>query len=295
MTWVIAIIRRIGAGLFGTRGRIIRTVLVGTVLYGAFVGALYGAQRMLIFRNEAVRLAVPGYLPDVREREIVAPDGTRLVLWVAPPDDGKPVIAYFHGNAGSVGHRAGRFKWMRDRGWGVVALAYRGSGGSEGGPSEMAFGIDARAVYDALPALIGQPVTGARIVLYGESLGSGVAVTLASERPVGGVILETPYAALDDLVQEMFPIVPVKALGMLHDPFRSIDRIERIHAPLLIMHGTWDAVIPFHQATRLFDAAADPKWYRWFERGRHYDLWRRGAQDGIDEFMERYFPFEVAS
>ncbi len=284
-------LRSILRTLFGTRARALRTGLVALVLYVAAVGTLYAAQRHLIFRNGTARLdPAARYLPDMREQQITAPDGTRLVLWTAPPQPSAPVIVYFHGNAGVMGHRSGRFKWMRERGWGIVALAYRGSGGSTGSPSEIGHGIDARAVYDALPSLLGQPVDATDIILYGESLGTGVAVTLATQRPVGGVILETPYAALDDLVQGLFPIIPIKPLGMMHDPFRSIDRIDSIGAPLLIMHGTWDMVIPIQQAQRLFDAAQDPKWYRWFGGGRHYDLWHRGAKDSIAEFIDRYYP-----
>jgi len=161
--------------------------------------------------------------------------------------------------------------------------------GTGGSPSEEGHAADARAVYDALPELLGRPVERGGVVLYGESLGSGIAVTLAGERGVGGVILETPYAAIDDLAQEMFGFYPIKALGAVSDSFRSIDRIEQINAPLLVMHGTNDIVIPLHHAQRLFDAASDPKWYRWFEGGQHHDLWRHGATSSVSEFMERYF------
>ena len=76
----------------------------------------------------------------------------------------------------------------------------------------------------------------------------------------------------------------------MRDPFRSIDRIDEISAPLLVMHGTEDRVIPFHHGEKLFDAASEPKWHRWFEGGLHHDLWRRGATVSIAEFMQRYFP-----
>jgi len=179
---------------------------------------------------------------------------------------------------------------MMDQGWGVVGVGLRGGSGTGGSPTEQGHAVDARAVYDALPKLLGRSVERGGVVLYGESLGTGIAVTLANERGVGGVILETPYAAIDDLAQEIFGFYPIKALGVVKDSFRSIDRIAGINAPVLIMHGSNDHVIPMHHAQRLFDAATDPKWYRWFEGGRHFDLWRRGAQDSIFEFMTRHFP-----
>ena len=250
---------------------------------------LFFCQRFFLYHNGDERLVPAEHaVPEMAER-IVPSDGVDVVTWVHDAGPSKPVIIYFHGNAGVLGHRAWRFRWMIDRGWGVVGIGLRGGSGTGGSPTEEGHAADARAVYDALPQLLGRPVERGGVVLYGESLGSGIAVTLASERGVGGVILETPYAAMDDLAQEKFGMFPIKALGAVKDKFRSIDRITEIGAPVLVMHGSDDVVIPIHHAQRLFDAADDPKWYRWFEGGGHNDLWQRGATDAISEFMQRYF------
>lgn len=273
----------------------------GWIGYAAFAGrlfaiyligfaALFFGQRHMLYHNGSERL-VPAEqnVPQMVEKT-VSSEGVDVVVWSFDAGPAKPVIVYFHGNAGVLGHRAGRFRWMMDQGWGVVGVGLRGGSGTGGSPTEEGHAADARAVYDALPQLLGRPVERGGVVLYGESLGSGIAVTLANERGVGGIILETPYAAMDDLAQEKFGFYPIKALGAVKDPFRSIDRIAGIKAPVLMIHGTNDQVIPINHAQRLFDAAADPKWYRWFDGGGHNDLWQRGAPQAIFDFMERYYP-----
>lgn len=264
-------------------GRLFAIYLIGFAL-------LFAAQRSFIYQNSDERL-IPSKrdVPEMVEK-IVPSEGVGVVVWSYDAGPTKPVIVYFHGNAGVLGHRSWRFRWMIDQGWSVVGVGLRGGSGTGGSPSEEGHAADARAVYDALPELLGRSVEPESVVLFGESLGTGISVTLAGERGVGAVILETPYTAMDDLAQEKYGFFPIKALGAVRDPFRSIDRITNIGAPLLILHGTEDHVIPFHHAERLFDAAAEPKWHRRFEGGLHNDLWRRGATVSIAEFMERYFP-----
>ena len=264
-------------------GRLFVVYLIGFAL-------LFAGQRYFLYQNGDERIdPANSSAPEMVEKTVVS-DGVDVVTWTYDAGADKPVIVYFHGNAGVVGHRAGRFRWMIDRGWGVVGVGLRGGSGTGGSPTEEGHAADARAVYDALPELLDRPVERGGVVLYGESLGSGIAVTLANERGVGGIILETPYAAMDDLAQEKFGFYPIKAVGAVKDKFRSIDRIAGINAPVLMFHGNNDAVIPIDHAQRLFDAADDPKWYRWFDGGGHNDLWQRGAPDAIGEFMDRYYP-----
>ncbi len=268
-------------------GRLFAIYLIGFAL-------LFAGQRYFIYRNGGERL-VPSerYVSEMVEKTVPS-DGVDVVVWSYDAGPEKPILIYFHGNAGVLGHRSGRFRWMIDQGWGVVGVGLRGGSGTGGSPSEKGHAADARNVYDALPELLGRAVEPESLALFGESLGTGIAVTLASERDVGGVILETPYAAIEDLAQERFGFYPIKALGAVRDPFRSIDRVGQIGAPLLVIHGTEDRVIPFHHAQRLFDAASNPKWHKWFEGGQHHDLWRRGATDSIAEFMQRYFQSPIS-
>lgn len=185
---------------------------------------------------------------------LTAADGTRIGLWYAAPAPGRPTILYFQGNAGEIADRADRFAFYQSQGLGVAFLSYRGYGASDGAPSEAGLIADASAGYDWL---IAQGTRPQHIVLVGESLGTGVAVQLAAAHEVSAVVLEAPYRAAVDVAAGLYWWLPVRVL--MRDQFRSIDHIGAVTAPLLILHGEADAVIPFAQGQRLFAAAPGQK------------------------------------
>jgi len=161
----------------------------------------------------------------------------------------------------------------------VLALCYRGYGGSTGSPSEAGLIRDALAAYDY--AVARQPA--ARIVLWGESLGTGVAVALAAERDVGGVILDAPFSSIADVGAAAYPFAPVRWL--IKDPFHSDRRIARVHAPLLIRHGEGDAVVPIRFGERLFALANEPKRFERFAGEGHVITDERGGMDSVRAFL----------
>lgn len=178
--------------------------------------------------------------------ETRAPDGTRLFGWWIPPqDEAKPVYLYFHGNSHGLDHRATRFRLMTADGSGLLAVSYRGYGGSEGRPSEVALHGDARHIYDDLTAR--HPAK--RIVLFGESLGSGVAIELARTVPARAVILDSPYYSVLHRGQAEYPWLPVSWL--LVDQFRSDMKIAEVRVPILIIHGAEDRLIPASDSEKL--------------------------------------------
>ncbi len=181
-------------------------------------------------------------------------DGEKIILWHAPARAGMPTILYFHGNAGEMGDRPLRFNYYHSRGFGVAYVSYRGYGGSSGSPSEAGLIADATAAYDWL---ITKGVEPGRIVLLGESLGSGVAVQLAAKREVGAVVLEAPYTSTVEVAAKIYWWLPVHAL--MKDQFKSVDFIAAVVAPLLIIHGEADELIPVEFGRRLFAAANQPK------------------------------------
>ena len=166
------------------------------------------------------------------------PDGARLVAWYGKAGRATPTILYFHGNAGGLADRAPRIQRFMDQGWGVYMLAYRGYAGSTGSPSEAANVADARLAYGAL---VQEGVDPASIIIYGESLGSGVAVRLATERPAAGLILDAPYTSIVEVAAGAYPYLPCV-------PARRTATREDVHPPgpmpLLILHGERDGVIP---------------------------------------------------
>lgn len=231
------------------------TLVTFGLLYAVALSGLFVFQRDLQYfpSRRDLEPAALG-LAGVTRRALPTPDGETLVLWLALPDGDRPVILFLHGNAGAIADRADRFAFYQARGYGVAFLSWRGYGGSTGSPSETGLLIDAKAAYDHLRSL---GIPDQRIVLIGESLGTGPAVITAAQNPVGALILEAPYSAAVDLARSTYPWLPVGLL--MKDQFRSRDHIARVRAPLLILHGAKDRVIPPGFGRRLFDAARDPK------------------------------------
>src|SRR5713226_3304827 len=180
---------------------------IAAVLYAALLGGMYAFQRNLLYRPDTSK---PDWtdldLPTLQEIELIASDGVRLFAWYVPPSAGRPVIVYFHGNGGNIADRADRMLYFAAAQFGVLIVEYRGYGGNPGSPSEAGLFADARAGLDFLKS---ERIASGRIVLYGESLGTGVAVRMASERPVALLLLESPYASMAAVAQRHYPYVPV--------------------------------------------------------------------------------------
>jgi fermentation-respiration switch protein FrsA (DUF1100 family) len=218
-------------------------------------------------------------LPGAEEIELRSADGETLVAWYLPPQGERPVVLYFHGNAGALAYRVERFRAFAGDGLGLLALSYRGYGGSSGRPSEDGLIADAQAAYDYVVA---RHPSG-RIVIWGESLGTGVAVALASRRPVGRVVLESPFTSAADVGARVYWYLPVQAL--MKDPFRSDRRIGQVKAPLLIIHGAQDTVVPIALGEKLFSLANEPKRFVRLPAATHADLDQHGALTAFRAFL----------
>jgi hypothetical protein len=231
---------------------VLAAVLVG--VYVVILAALFLGQRALLFpASPRQASAAEAGLEGAGDVVLTTPDGERLVGWWRPPQPGRAVIVYFHGNGGSLYDRRFRVRALMEGGRGVLAVSYRGYSGSTGRPSEPGLHTDARTAH----AWVTQGYEAERIVLYGESLGSGVAVRLAAERPVGGVILDAPFTSTADVARRLYGWLPVGLL--MRDQFPSVDVIGAVKAPILILHGERDGVTPIGLGERLFAAAAEPK------------------------------------
>jgi uncharacterized protein len=202
-----------------------------------------------------------------------------VIVWHVAPRPGHHVVIYFPGNGDTLAGLVGRFRDITSDGTGLVALSYRGYAGSSGQPSEPGILQDAAAAYAFTAALY----PAGRIVPWGFSLGSGVAVALAANHPVGGLILEAPYTSIADIAATAFRLFPVRYL--LKDRFRSDQRIARVKAPLLIMHGGRDSTISISFGEALFALANEPKQFVRFPEGGHNDLDAFGAIETARQFI----------
>jgi fermentation-respiration switch protein FrsA (DUF1100 family) len=254
--------------------------IVAACLYVGLTAMVYVAQRSLMYFPDTVHTApAAAGLPDAEEVSLTASDGVNVIAWHVAARDGKPVILYFHGNGGALRNRVERFRKLITDGIGLVALEYRGYGGLSGSPSEQGLIADAEAAY----AFAAARYQATQLVLWGESLGSGVAVALAAEKPVGRVILEAPFTSALAVGQRHYWYLPVRLL--MKDQFRSDERIAKVTAPLMIMHGMHDRIIPYAMGEQLFDLANKPKHIVRFLDGGHEDLDTNGALDAVGRFL----------
>jgi uncharacterized protein len=259
----------------------IRNLFIGLLaVYCIVLAALFFMQRSLLYpASDRHATAAEAGLRDFQDLTLLTTDNERLVGWWKPPQPGKAIVLYFHGNGGSLWNRRLRAQALTETGRGLLMVSYRGYSGSSGTPSEEGLRTDARAAYEWLR----HSYEASRIVVYGESLGTGVAVRLASEEPIAGLILDAPYTSTADVASLMYWYVPVRWLML--DQFHSLDIIRQVKAPVLIMHGTADRVIPFAFGERLFQAAPEPKQFLRLEGEGHSRNLEQGGLKAVDAFI----------
>jgi uncharacterized protein len=238
-------------------------------LYMMALAYLYAFQRSFLYAPSPVEIAPSEVkLPQAQVVRLKTMDGETIVAWWIPPQNDKPVTLFLHGNGDSLDKRAVRFQAMVKNGEGLLAVSYRGYGGSTGSPSEEGLHADALAAYTWLV----ERMPPERIVVHGYSLGTAVAVKLASEHTIKAL-------ALAKLRYGMFPVA-----WLMKDPFPSDERITRVKAPVIILHGTADPTVPFAQGRALYEKAPDPKQFIAYEGANHTNLGEYGALDAIRAF-----------
>ncbi|HPT29239.1 MAG TPA: alpha/beta hydrolase [Bryobacteraceae bacterium] len=239
--------------------------------YAVVTAAGWGALSLLARRSVFHPIKYPEGWWQLQERVgaedawITTRDGVKLHGWFASPPEAKLATLFLHGNAGNVTHRVQAILAIREAGSAVLVLDYRGFGKSEGSPSESGVTMDAEAAFVWLQKRGFPPK---RIVLHGESLGTAVAVDLATRNQCAGLVLEAPLTSASAVAGTVVPL-----LGRtLISGFDSLSRISRVKAPLLVIHGTRDEVIPFRMGQELFDAANEPKQFWAVEGAGHNNI-----------------------
>jgi len=237
--------------------------LLGTLaLLAVGLGLLWILQRRLIyFPTAAVPEPSAVGLAGVEPVSFSTDDGLELQAWFVPaqppagPAAPRITVLMLNGNAGNRAHRAPLALALRRHGIHVLLTDYRGFGGNPGTPTETGLAADARA---ARQYLLGRPdVDPSRLVYFGESLGSAVAARLAAEHPPAALILRSPFTSMADVGQHHYPALPVASL--LQDRFPTLDHIRRLEAPLLVIAGDRDRIVPLEYSQRLFQEAPEPK------------------------------------
>jgi fermentation-respiration switch protein FrsA (DUF1100 family) len=227
------------------------------ISYAVLTGVIFLFQRHLMYHPvRAIQKPEAYGLRDVHEVFIKSADGTTLQIWQHMAKNSYPTILYFHGNAGNLLDRAPKFGMFVENGFGLIAVSYRGYGKSGGFPTEAGIYDDARATIDYATHTLAIPQE--KLVYFGESLGSGVAVQMASERKPGLLMLEAAYTSVETRSAELYPFL----FGVRHlvlDKYDSLSKIKNVHCPLVMLHGEKDSIIPTMHGRTLFAAANEPK------------------------------------
>lgn len=230
--------------------------------YGGSVAYLKVSERDLIYHPDerTVRLPDARFGLDVRRVTYASTDGTKLSAWIVPAPAGDSLgqwLLICHGNYGNIGYgqRPEFYAFAKSLGLNLLAFDYRGFGESEGSPVEGGLYEDALASYRYLTDGLGVPAN--RIVVFGHSLGSGVAIELATRVPAAALVVEGAYTSVPDRGQELYPVLPVKFIASQR--FASIEKVGRLTLPKLFLHSPEDDNIPISHGERLFAAAAEPK------------------------------------
>jgi len=226
--------------------------------------AAYALVCVLVWLFQARLVYFPGPPPDLtpaihglefRELELATSDGERLHAWFVPHPEAVGAVLVCHGNAGSIAQRLELARAFHDLGWSALLFDYRGFGRSSGSPSEDGTYLDGEAAWAHLLEV--ERLAPSEIVLYGESLGVGVAIELARRHPAAALIAESGFTSLPDMAAEVYPFLPARWLARIR--YDNLAKIATLEEPLLVLHSPADELVPVTHAERLFAAAREPK------------------------------------
>ena len=265
------------------RRRLLRTVGLLAGVYLGVIVVLLALENSLVYHPTPARVDwQPPPAAAVRDVELTSADGTRIHGWWYPREGAAGALLYFHGNAGNLSHRGALMAELRrELGVPVLIIDYPGYGRSGGRPSEAGCYAAADAAYDWLTRE--QKVAPAKLLLYGASLGGGVATDLASRREHGALILVSTFTSMPDVGQGLYPWLPVRWL--MRNRYDSLTKVRQCRRPVFVAHGTADRLIPFAQGERLYAAANEPKRFLAMRGADHNEDGDPGFFAALKEFL----------
>jgi uncharacterized protein len=265
----------------------LRVAILLLLAYMGFALMLYALQsRMLYFPTREIAATPADAGLPYEELRLTASDGVRLQAWHVPAPEARGHVLFLHGNGGNLSHRLHSLRDFHEMGYSVLLLSYRGYGLSEGRPSEEGTYLDAAAAWSWLVDERG--IAPQRIALFGRSLGGAVAAHQAARTTPGALILESTFTSVPDLASELYPFLPVRLIARFR--YDTAALLPRIEAPLLVIHGRGDEIIPFAHGERLFDRARGTKEFLELEGG-HNEGWVLTGERyraAIRDFLDRH-------
>ena len=220
---------------------------------------------------------------EIEKVNIKTSDDINLLGWFHNKSlDNYKTILYFHGNAGKLENRIYKLNHFKDLNVNFLIIAWRGFSGNQGKPSENNLYIDGNSAIDWLKK---KGVAEKNIIIYGESLGTGIATEISQNKNFAGLILETPFTSMIEAAKNFYPYVPVGLL--LKDKYKNQEKIKNINIPILVMHGKADQIVPFWMGKRIFDLANNPKYSYFTEYDDHMMEYDSKLVSALDDFLNR--------
>ena len=257
------------------------SLLLGFVFYIIILSYIYIFQRNLLYHP-----SVDGYQGDkinfdYEEIFIETKKDIKLKSWFIKKDlKNFKTLVFFHGNAGNLSNRIYKLNELGKLDINILLTSWRSFSGNQGKPTEKNLYHDAKEIIKWLERL---GLNKNDIILYGESLGTAVAIETTQNKNLAGIILESPFTSMIELAQKYYPFLPVKFL--LKDKFETIKKLPNINSPLLILHGKLDTIVPFAMGEKLFEQANEPKFKYFIDNDDHMMRYDKNLLNKIKKFV----------
>ena len=255
-------------------------ILILILGYFIFLVLTYIFQRNLLYHPKVNNYSGESLLINVEKIKIKTSDGINLISWYYKKNLNSKTLLFLHGNAGSLENRINKLNHFANLKLNFLIVAWRGFSGNEGQPTEKGLYEDARSAINWLNS---KGVMEKDIIIYGESLGTGVAVEVAQNRNFSGIILEAPFSSMIEAGKDKYPILPVKWL--LKDKYESSNKIKNIKTPILIMHGKVDNIVPFKMGKKMYELANQPKYFYFSEYDNHMMNFDKNLLIALENFI----------
>ena len=251
------------------------------IIYLIFLFILYNFQRSLLYHPTENNYQGDKLTVEIEKVKILTEDNIELLAWYHKKKSGDyKTILYFHGNAGALENRIHKINKFKDINVNFLLLAWRGFSGNQGKPTEQGLYKDAKG---AIKWLNEKGIENKNIIIYGESLGTGIATEVAQNKKFAGIILESPFTSMVDAGSSKYPIFPIKLL--LKDKYESNKKIKNIKSPILVMHGEEDKIVPFYMGKKIFELANEPKYSYFPKYDDHMMEFNKELINTIDKFI----------
>ena len=257
-------------------------LLIFVVIYFFIVISTYLFQRNLLYHPKENNYFGDQLTVSIEKIEIKTEDNIELMSWYHNKNlNDYKTILFLHGNAGSLENRIHKINHFKDMNVNFLLVSWRGFSGNKGKPTEKGLYEDARSAVNWLKS---KGINENNIIIYGESLGTGVATEIAQNKNFAGIILESPFTSMIDAGKDKYPYLPVRLL--LKDKYESDKKIKNIYSPILIMHGKVDNIVPFHMGKKMYELANKPKYSYFSEYDDHMMEYNEYLLKALRNFIE---------